>query len=107
MQVLLNFLVPVIVVCTGLIGIVAFLVAALNDPQGWMNSVVITTIDAVAGFFPSTPDNLKIGTIIDSLGDSMPLVGRAVIREIFTTISAIAGIALVVKIYKLIPFKAT
>lgn len=107
MQVLLNFLVPVIVVCTGLIVIVAFLVSALNDPQGWMNSVVITTIDAVASLFPSTPDSLKIGNIINSVGDSMPLVGRAVIRETFNTISSIAGIALVVKIYKLIPFKAS
>ena len=107
MQVLLNFLVPVIVVCTALIGIVAFLVAALQDPQGWMNSVVITTIDAIAHLFPSTPDDLKIGTIINNLGDSMPLVGRAVVREIFTAISSMAGIALVVKIYKLIPFKAT
>lgn len=107
MQILVNFLVPVIVVCTGLIILVGFLVSALNDPQGWMNSVVITTIDAIANLFPSTPENLKIGTIINSLGDSMPLVGRAVIREIFTTISSMAGIALVVKIYKLIPFKAT
>ena len=107
MQVLINFLVPVIVVCTGLIGIVAFLVAALNDPQGWMNSVVITTIDSIANVFPSTPEELKIGTIINTVGDSMPLVGRAVVKEVFVTISSMAGIALVVKIYKLIPFKAS
>ena len=97
----------VIVVCTGLIGIVAFLVAALKYPQGWMNSVVITTIDAIANVFPSTPEELKIGTIINTIGDSMPLVGRAVVKEIFVTISSMVGIALVVKIYKLILFKAS
>ncbi len=107
MQVLINFLLPVIIVCSGLIGIVAFLVAALKDPQGWMNSVVITTIDAIAVFFPSTPDEYKIGTMINIVGDSMPLVGRIVVKEIFDTVSFIASLGLAIKIYKLIPFKSS
>lgn len=107
MQVLINFLLPVVVVCTGLITIVAFLVSALQNPQGWMNSVVITTIDAIASLFPSTPDEYKIATMINAVGDSMPLVGRIVVREIFNTISFIASLGFAIKIYKLIPFKSS
>lgn len=106
-QGLFGFFTPVIVFFVSVGSIVAFLLGALADPQGLMNQVVCSAIDYVAFIFPSTPDNLKIANIINGLGDSIPGVGRSVIREIFTTITSIFGIALVIKIYKLIPFKAT
>jgi len=108
---LFSFITPVIVFFVSVVVIIAFLLGALADPQGWMNSVVDTTIDVIAAVLPSTPDNIKIGTIIESVistaGTSMPLIGSGIIREVFTTISIIAGLSLIIKIYKLIPFKAT
>lgn len=70
-----------------------------------MNTVIVAAIDFVAAFFPSTPENLKIGNIINNLASSMPAVGAGIIREIFGTITTIALLALVIKIYKLLPFK--
>lgn len=104
---LLIFLKPVVVVFVSIVSIVAFLLGALADPQGWMNSVVITTIDAFASFLPSTPENLKIANILSEIGDSMPLVGKAIVYEVASTIGTISTISLAIKIYKLIPFKAT
>ena len=83
------------------------MLGALSDPQGLMNQTVCGAIDYIAHLFPSTPESLKISNVLNSVGDSIPGVGRAVIREIFTTIAAIFSISLAIKIYKLIPFKAT
>lgn len=104
---LFQFLNPIVIFFASVAGIAAFLLGALADPQGFMNQVVCGIIDGVATIFPSTPDNLKIGTMIDSLGASMPAVGRGIIREVFNTILIIAGLLAVVKIYKLLPFKAS
>jgi hypothetical protein len=79
----------------------------VDDPVGAVNAFICMVIDMIAGFFPSTPENLKISNILTSIGNQMPAVGRAVVYEVFSTIAAIAGIALVFKIYKLIPFKST
>lgn len=106
-QGLFLFFTPVITVFVSITAIVAFLIGALLDPQGLMNSVVCHAIDYIAAIFPSTPDNLKIATILNSAGDSMPAVGRGVVKEIFSTIAIIFGLGLIVKIYKLLPFKAS
>lgn len=104
---LLKFFSPVIVIFTSISGIIAFLLGALADPQGLMNQIICGAIDNVASLLPSTPDNLKIGALIDSIGDSMPMVGRGIVREFFLTITAMVAIVAVIKIYKLLPFKAT
>lgn len=104
---LFKLLKPIYVVFFSITGFISFLLGALADPQGWMNAVVCTTVDVIAAFFPRTPDNLKIANILNSVGDSMPLVGRSIVYEIAGTIATIAGISLVIKLYKLIPFKAT
>ena len=104
---LLQFLVPVIVFFVSVVAIVALLLGIVNDPAGAVNAFICMVIDMISGFFPSTPENLKIGNILASVGDRMPVFGRAVVYEVFQTIVVIAGIALVFKIYKLIPFKST
>ena len=104
---LFQFLKPSIVFFSSIGGITAFLLGALANPQGLMNKVIVGAIDFIANLFPSTPDNLKIANLINSMGDSIPLVGRAVIRDTFFTIASIAAISLAIKIYKLLPFKAT
>lgn len=104
-QLILNFIQPIVVICISITAIVAFLLGALLDPQGFMNQVIVGIISNVADIFPSTPENLKIANIINNLGDSVPAVGRGVIRETFFTLSSIFLISLVIKIYKLLPFK--
>ena len=101
------FLKPVTVIFLSLTGAVGWLLAAIADPEGFMNMAVCWVIDLISWVFPSTPDSLKIYNIIVSLADKMPLIGYSIIMEILQSIGIIAGIALVVKIYKLIPFKAT
>lgn len=104
---LFQFIKPIVVFFISTTSIVAFLLGALLDPQGLMNQIICAVLDNIASIFPSTPDNLKIANIVNNLGDSVPAVGRGVIREIFFTLSSIFTISLAIKIYKLLPFKAT
>jgi hypothetical protein len=104
---ILAFFTPVVVFCVSVVGIVAFLLGVLEDPPQFLNALICGVIDMIVPFWPSTPEDFRIGTIITNLSTQIPVVGRAVIFEVFTAISSIAGLALVVKIYKLIPFKAT
>ena len=106
-KVIFKLLQPVYAVFASISGLISILLGAIADPQGWMNAVVCTTIDVITGALPQTPSNLKIANILNSIGDSMPLVGRSIVYEVAGTIATIAGISLVIKIYKLIPFKAT
>lgn len=106
-KVLFEFIKPVVVIFSSIGGLIAFLLGALADPQGLMNSIVCSVIDGIASLLPSTPDNLKVAYFVNSVGDSMPMVGRGIIREMFVTITAMVAIISVIKIYKLIPFKAT
>lgn len=100
-------LTPVVVFFASVGVIVAFLLAALADPQGWMNQVVISIINGISFILPSTPNNLKIGTLINSLGNSLPFIGRGIITDIIQTLSSIFIIRMVIVIYKLLPFKAS
>lgn len=106
-SVILLFFNPLVSIGTGFVVLISWLLGAIADPQGFLNGVVNATIDVVASVLPTTPDSLKIGTIINNVAGLMPGVGRAVISEIFFSISAIFLLFAAVKIYKLIPFKAT
>ena len=107
MAFLFKLLKPVYLVLASITGFISFLLGALLDPQGWMNAVVCVTIDVITAVLPRTPDSIKISSILNSVGDKMPLVGRSIVYETASTIAIIAGISLAIKIYKLIPFKAT
>ena len=85
------FFKPITRVFLAIISLISFLVGALLNPQGFLNQIICSVIDYIAFIFPSTPDNLKVSSIINGLASAMPLV----------------GLTLIVKIYKLIPFKAT
>lgn len=104
-EILMGFLNPVVIVFASIGGIISFLIGALANPAGLANSIICGAIDIVVGLLPSTPSGLTIGGIINSASASMPAVGRGIIAEIFTTISLMVGLAIIVKIYKLIPFK--
>lgn len=102
-----QFLNPVVSVFIATTSIVSFLMAALLNPEGAVNKFANSVIDKVAIVFPSTPNNLKLGYLLDEATSSMPSVGRGIIGDIFVTISSMFAIVVVIKIYKLIPFKAT
>ena len=107
LSLLLKFLVPIISVAVALFGVIALILGAIQDPEGAVNTFLVRMIDNIAPLFPQTPESLKVANIIDSVGETMPVVGKAVVFEVFQTISIIFGILAVIKIYKLIPFKAT
>lgn len=104
---ILEFFKPVTIFFISVPGLIAFLVGALADPQGFINQSLCFAIDMIAALFPSTPEGLKVASIINLASEKMPLFGRGIISEIASTIGIIFGLTLVIKIYKLIPFKAS
>jgi hypothetical protein len=98
---------PVITFCAAMAAIVAFLLGALANPQGLMNQIICRVIDYIAMLFPSTPPSLTVAGMLQSASTNMPAFGSGVIREVLSTLAIIFGLSLVVKIYKLLPFKAT
>lgn len=107
LNVLLEFIKPLIRLAFPVVGIISLITGAIKNPEGAVNTFLVKMIDLVAAVFPATPEEIKVSSIINSIDIAMPLVGKAVIYEVFETIAIIASVAAVVKIYKLIPFKAT
>jgi hypothetical protein len=104
---LVTFFNPVILIATSITGIVTFLIGAFENPSGWLSQVIKKLIDIVAAVLPETPDNLKVTNLLQSLYPETPSVGKYVLGEIVEVLITLSAIALVIKIYKLIPFKAT
>jgi hypothetical protein len=107
LNVIIAFLNPITAVISTSGTVVAFLVSTLNNPEGAINKFANSVIDKIALVLPSTPNNLKLGYLLDQSTALMPAFGRNVIAEIFATISSMFAVIVVIKIYKLIPFKAT
>lgn len=95
------------VTLTALATIIGIIVLAFTDPAGFINQLICGLIDIVSFPFPPTPDSLKLSFIINSLASFMPIFGRALIESIIGTIRDLFVLYSVIKIYKLIPFKAT
>lgn len=72
-----------------------------------INQLICGVIDMIASFFPSTPQALKLSSIINSLSSSLPIFGTALIESIIGTVRDLFVLYTIIKIYKLIPFKAT
>lgn len=83
----------------------SILLGAIANPFGAVNSFICLLIDGIASVWPSTPENLKVGSLIASIGTAIPLVGTAVVYDIFQTAGSMLAIVLLIKLYKLIPFK--
>lgn len=103
LKVLVSSVTPVFLAIVGFISIV---IGAISDPAGAVNSFICRMIDLISIVWPSTPESLKLSNIIfPQLGGLS--IGRAFLVEFFNTAFLMLGILLVVKLYKLIPFKAT
>ena len=107
MAVLLQFLVPILVFAASCVTIIALILGAINNPEGAVNTFLVKMIDNISPLFPSTPENLKIFPILDSISERLPIIGRAIVYDVATTIGTIFAILIIIKIYKLIPFKAS
>jgi hypothetical protein len=95
------------VTLTAIGAVFAVLVIAATDPQSFINTLICGLIDIVSIPFPSTPNPLKLSAIVNTLASSLPIFGRAVIESIISTVRDLFVIYFLIKIYKLIPFKAT
>jgi hypothetical protein len=99
---------PVVRIALAILGPLGILLGIIANPGGAINSLICRVIDVVAVYWPSTPDNLKLANLINGfLTSNSDTIGGAVVKEIYTTAFAMLAIVLLVKLYKLIPFKAT
>lgn len=101
------FFTPVIIFFVSVTVIVALILGCIADPSGAVNKFICTIIDVVSVIFPSTPTQLRLGSLIDSASSIAPAFGTSILRDIASTVGSIFTISLVIRIYKLIPFKAS
>lgn len=94
-------------IIVGLGVIVAFVIAAIADPSGWINQSLCYAIDMIVSVFPSTPNNLRLESIILSISSYIPSAGVFLIREAYLAFRDVFSLIVVFKVYKMIPFKAT
>ena len=85
----------------------AVLVIAATDPTSFINTLICGLIDIVSIPFPSTPTELKLSSIVNLLSSTLPVFGKAIIESIIGTVRDLFVLYISIKIYKLIPFKAT
>ena len=98
---------PLYVICISIGGIISIILGAISNPQGAVNGFVCRIIDLILIPWPSTPEPLKLGSMLGYFANTVPVVGWGILLEIIKSCVAILLIVLVIKIYKLIPFKMT
>ncbi len=83
----------------------------ITDPGGMMSTYACKIIGFIFLFFPSTPPQFRISTLYQSMisgfSTTFPIIGGGILDEVLTTILSLLLIITAVKIYKLIPLKAT
>jgi hypothetical protein len=87
--------------------VLVVITSACLYPEGFINQLICGAINIISSAFPSTPDNLKLSSIVNILSSSMPVFGKVLIQNIIGTIRDLFVLYSIIKIYKLIPFKAT
>ena len=93
-------------VISSLMGAVAIVVGTIQNLGGAVNTLLVNLINLVADVWPSTPDEIKLATLIENAGNSTG-IGTAIIYDTFQTAFLVLSIVALVKLYKLIPFKMT
>ncbi len=107
-QSIIGFLLaPITRIFTASVGIVSLVLGAIANPEGAVNLFLCKIIDLIAAVFPSTPPEMKISYLLAGLGESVPMIGSGIVFSILQTLLGMMVIVLFVKLYKLIPFKAT
>lgn len=111
MQSILNFLKwvfsPLYIVVISIVSIIALMLGVIANPVGAVNTFLCKIIDVVFSVLPSTPDSLKLGAILTSFSNQFPFFGWGILLDIIQTVFSMLMIVAAIKVYKLIPFKAT
>lgn len=84
--------------------IFGFLIALLEFLFGWINDFMCLLIDIVLIILPSTPPTMKLSYLLSTALDKMSF-GQSIAVEIFTLLSSFLLVVIIIKVYKLIPFK--
>lgn len=96
---------PLYLFLISITSIIALILGAVADPAGAVDTFICKIIDIVVFVLPSTPDNLKIANLLMAFATAYPIVGWGIVLQIIQNISTMFAIVVVIKIYKLIPFK--
>lgn len=106
-EALKHFLKPISRIALALVPAIGILLETISDPAGALNQLLVTMIDYVAIYWPETPEQLKLSNLVMGQLEPGTSVGEAIIIDIFQTAFLMLSVVVVIKLYKLIPFKAT
>lgn len=84
--------------------IICLVYQAIKNPEGAINEFLINVLSSVLILFPSTPEDLKVASLLVKFNESFPQVGSYVLGEIFSGIVGLATVFFVVKLWKMLPF---
>lgn len=84
--------------------ILTFIWQIISNPLGAINQFFIHLINIFIVILPSTPDNLKFGSLLSSFEDNFPMIGSGVLVQIIEGVTGILLIFLLLKLIKLLPF---
>lgn len=84
--------------------IICLIYQTIQNPEGALNQFMIMVISSVIVLFPSTPDDLKIASLLGQFNTAFPQVGSYVLAEIFSGIVGLSTVFLFTKLWKLLPF---
>lgn len=84
--------------------ILCLIYQTIQNPEGALNQFMIMVISSVIVLFPSTPDDLKIASLLEQFNTDFPQIGSYVLAEIFSGIVGLSSVFLFTKLWKLLPF---
>lgn len=96
----------IIFIWNGIASIINLILGILTNPIGFIKWVSLGGIDFFINFLPSMPENLSLNYAVNSIAESAG-IPPGLVAELGGMASQFLLIAAVIKIYKLIPFKAT
>lgn len=90
--------------CVAIGGVFCFLWDVIQHPNGALNKFMIWIIDYLLVIIPSTPDEYKLANMLIAFSEQVPSIGFDIIWEIFSGITGMLAIYLIVKLWKFLPF---
>ena len=86
--------------------LLCFLYFLKNNPIVWLNWAMNVLIDFAVDWLPSSPENLKVRTLLLQISTKIPLFGYSFLVSVVKTLNTLVGLSLVIRAYKLFnPFK--
>lgn len=98
---------PLVVICLSITSIVSLILGAISNPAGAVNAFICRIIDVILIPWPTTPESMKLGSLLSSFANAFPIVGYGIVLDIAQTLAGMGVLFVAIKIYKLIPFKAS